>query len=95
MTALEKEHNQQGCKITLGTDFFVSGVSRKSVFHFSLSPNSGFFGLFFTFYNFCGWLLEIWVKKGTWKYSTHLNFQNYITICLVHFPGAGERSREK
>lgn len=43
MTALEREVNQQGCEITLGTVYSASELSRESVFHFSMSPNPIFF----------------------------------------------------
>lgn len=91
MTAPEKKDNQQGCEITLGTVYFASELSRESVFHFSISPNPGFF---LTVFSFCGWLLDMRVKR---------NFETQYTVTfpkpasgseLFTFLGQG-RGREK
>ena len=91
MTAQEKEDNQQGREITLGTVSFASELSRESVFHFSISPNSGFF---LTIFSFCGCLPEMQVKRNFDTQHTVTFAKPTAGFELFTFLGQG-RGREK
>lgn len=95
MTTLEKENNQQACEITLGTISFASEVTRKSVFHFSMSPNPFFsFFIFLTNFRFSDWMLEMWVKRNFEKCYNIIFPKATSGSELLTFLGQG-RGREK